>query len=212
MRQAHGPRAALVVLSVTSAVCLGLASLLTGRTAASASPHTDLRVVGAFEQELEAPPAPGAHGWLWFAERGPTPGEGVLGATEGEAADSATDDTANSAAALATAIGPGFWHRAAETASWEWTALAPELLTHMTYDGIGPPPPPAWPSEVTRLQAQQVARSDGDTLGYWVWNPSVFAGGSGTHFWSPRWQWAPSGEPLLLAPSRLTTGTDGTSA
>ena len=198
----------LVALTAAGALFLTVATLSAVDAAPSLSPGPIVPAAPALETEQEAPPSPGAHGRLWFADRQPVAAEGVLGATtdaDQEAADAAA---AAATEAAATSTVPGIWHRTAATAPWEWTPLAPELLTRWVYDGADAPPSPAWPSEVARLQAQHVVRPDGDALGYWVWNPSVFVGGttgtsgtggSSSHFWSPRWQWAPTGQPLLLS-------------
>jgi hypothetical protein len=194
-------------LSLKAATLLTLATVSAVNAASSAAIISPLPGAGALEvAPLEAepgpPPVPDARGRLWFAGRGPAVAEGVLGTTE----DANADSTADVVAAAETPAGPGIWHRAADTVPWEWTALASELVTRSIYDGADAPPSPSWPSDVIHLQAQEVVRPDGDTLGYWVWNPSVFVGGasgiggSGSHFWSPRWQWASSGEPLLLTP------------
>jgi hypothetical protein len=117
------------------------------------------------------PPAPEAAGLSWFAGDGP-------------GADS----------------GPGIWRRDAVGQRWSWQPLAQTAVTPRTYDEAGTPPEPAWPQDAAQVATERVTRSSGTLVGYWVWNPAIFADSDvGGAQWSPRWQWAAAGQPLLLA-------------
>lgn len=50
--------------------------------------------------------------------------------------------------------------------------------------------PPAWPADVLTVQAIGVLTPREEILGFWLWNPYRFVGGTGgPHFWSPAWEW-----------------------
>jgi hypothetical protein len=123
----------------------------------------------------EVPPAASAPGLRWFDPDGAPSGTGAQ-------------------------QGPGLWRRDTTGAGWEWMALPAAAMTQRTYIGSGVPASPAWPSSPETIHVERVVQPNGREVGYWVWNPTAFSTESGASRWSPRWQWTPAGQPLLLTP------------
>jgi hypothetical protein len=131
------------------------------------------------------PPDPAAAGRAWFAPIGPG----------GNAGD-----------------GPGVWERLGPQDAWTWQPLPAAVVDERVYAGAGAAPAPPWPADVTYFRAERVCDGQGMPLGYWVWNAAFFVRLPwGSHQWSPRWQWTPQGEPMLLVPDVFPVdfGTDG---
>lgn len=97
--------------------------------------------------------------------------------------------------------GPGIWRRDGPGATWEWMPLRAEAMTQRTYAGSSTPASPAWPNGPESVHVERVVQPNGREVGHWVWNPTAFSTeNGGASRWSPRWQWAPAGQPLLLTP------------
>src|SRR5688500_9081217 len=78
---AHGQPVAspLSALAVVGALFLTVVAFTAVGAASSSSPLTRPPAADPSESQQDAPPAQGARGWLWFAQRGPVPTAGVLG-------------------------------------------------------------------------------------------------------------------------------------
>ena len=133
---------------------------------------------------IPTPPDPAATGRFWFASSGPSGGTGGTGGT-GDAGDA-----------------PGLWRHAEPDGEWAWLPLTSSMVGERIYAGTGLPPAPPWPDEPAEFRVERVRNARQEVLGYWVWNAAYFVRLPwGSHQWSPRWQWAPDGQPLLLVPA-----------
>jgi hypothetical protein len=117
------------------------------------------------------PPSPDAPGLWWFA------GEAV--GIDGS--------------------GPGIWRRERLGEEWEWSPLPQTAIGQRTHRATGRPPVPVWPPDPTIIRVERVIHPSGQEIGYWIWNAAAFTQlPSGSHMWSPRWEWAPTGTPVLV--------------
>lgn len=183
---AHG----LVFLSILGVLLLF--SAFVGAVLATAAPRPG-RV------DFPAPPVPpslSAPGLWWFDGRGLAD---ALGCADAGGPCAGRRQSASQVKGGAAA--PGTWQRSLPGGVWEWSPLAADAVAQRVYISAATPPVPEWPADPAKLRVERFLRPDGKELGYWVWNPSVFELlPSGSHRWSPRWQWTPAGQPLLLTP------------
>jgi hypothetical protein len=104
---------------------------------------------------------------------------------------------------------PGFWRRSPDGSAWDWSPLSADAsamsaIEEQVFAGQGGLPHPPWPSSAGQLQIKRVRDTGGRDLGYWVWNAASFVMlPSGSHQWTPHWEWTPAGTPLLLVPEEF---------